>query len=761
MYTFVTSFTKKHYDIYGEKFLQSVANNWSSDLRLVVYVEGYDDVEELPLANFSSNIEYRHIEHIEARNNFIDRNADKIGNINGTYDYRWDAVRFCNKVYAYSDLAYELIEDDYKGWLVWLDADTITTKEFTAEDAAKIMPADYDIVHLGRIDIDYSETGFVGWNLAMHNACSQIVDIRGAYDTNEVFAYREWTDSFVFTRLLKIYEAHGANVLNLSEGVRGLEVFANSVLKDYFVHNKGNRKFEDKVVHVSKDVTGPQRYRKLATLIRHYSKDLSSYSLVEIGTWNGGRAIEMALAAFENVDKFHYRGFDLFEQATDETDKEELNVKEHNALAAVEERLAQFAAKMKENGKEFTFRLIAGNTRDSMKGVRFDDVDFAYIDGGHSYETVKSDYSFLTNVPVVVFDDYYTTEDAAGIPDEHQGTIKVFNDATPKRKRVLPSDDRTAFGGRVHLAVILQDYNHISNLPDELTRVPILVKPKDCMPDDDIKSNIEYNVEKINNFNWVAHYKPVDEHVIVVSGGKVDFNQVKKVIKETGGKVFCVKHSYPKLLANDIKPYGCVILDPRPLEGESTHGVVRKNLFKKIDPTTKFFIASMTDKSVTEYIMSKTDNVLGFHAFTDAIRDKNVTDKVAVDPSLPIAKGSLLISGGTCAATRTIGLLDTLGYNNIHMFGFDCSIDPKIAEKGKNEKDGMGNPKYLHVETGGKQFYTTGELLALAQDLEKMFERKDIGLNIKFYGEDTLAAQVFEQSFYNQQYRTFNEVMNA
>ena len=95
------------------------------------------------------------------------------------------------------------------------------------------------------------------------------------------------------------------------------------------------------------------------------------------------------------------------------------------------------------------------------------------------------------------------------------------------------------------------------------------------------------------------------------------------------------------------------------------------------------------------------------------------------------------------------------------MFGFDCSIDPKIAEKGKNEKDTVGNPKYLHVETGGKQFYTTGELLALAQDLEKMFERRDIGLNIKFYGEDTLAAQVFEQSFYNQQYRTFNEVMNA
>ena len=67
-----------------------------------------------------------------------------------------------------------------------------------------------DMVHLGRTDIDYSETGFTAWNMAFHNAASHIVDIRGAFDTNEVFGYREWTDAFVYTRLLKIYEAHGA-----------------------------------------------------------------------------------------------------------------------------------------------------------------------------------------------------------------------------------------------------------------------------------------------------------------------------------------------------------------------------------------------------------------------------------------------------------------------------------------------------------------------------------------------------------------------
>ena len=71
-----------------------------------------------------------------------------------------------------------------------------------------------------------------------------------------------------------------------------------------------------------------------------------------------------------------------------------------------------------------------------------------------------------------------------------------------------------------------------------------------------------------------------------------------------------------------------------------------------------------------------------------------------------------------------------------------------------------GNPKYIHVETGGIKFWTTGELLALAQDLEKMFEEKNIGMNIKFYGKDTLAAQVFKQSAYNEELIYFQEFLD-
>lgn len=40
-YTFVTTFRKEDYDVYGKKMLESVANKWKpTDTRLIVYVEG-------------------------------------------------------------------------------------------------------------------------------------------------------------------------------------------------------------------------------------------------------------------------------------------------------------------------------------------------------------------------------------------------------------------------------------------------------------------------------------------------------------------------------------------------------------------------------------------------------------------------------------------------------------------------------------------------------------------------------------------------
>ena len=61
-----------------------------------------------------------------------------------------------------------------------------------------------------------------------------------------------------------------------------------------------------------------------------------------------------------------------------------------------------------------------------------------------------------------------------------------------------------------------------------------------------------------------------------------------------------------------------------------------------------------------------------------------------------------------------------------------------------------GKKKYMRVETNGYEFWTTGELLAMAQDCEKLFNNKDIEMNINVYGEGTLVSEVFKNSLRSQ-----------
>ena len=201
-----------------------------------------------------------------------------------------------------------------------------------------------------------------------------------------------------------------------------------------------------------------------------------------------------------------------------------------------------------------------------------------------------------------------------------------------------------------------------------------------------------------------------------------------------------------------IRDSGCTILDPRSIEGESTHGVVRKTLFEDIPKETIMFIASMTDTSVLDYIMKKTDNIVGFHAFSQAIA------------KYEFLQGTYLITGGTCAATRTVGLFHTLGFRNFHLYGFDSSLPEKPKDFDEKREDGQ--PKYMNVgvETGtphNDKFWTTGELLALAQDVEQMLDSKVLDLNIDIYCDGLVNAVWKDRLNKGYKHRKYEEILNV
>ena len=747
MVRFVTSFSGRHFDVYAKKMLESVVEHWADDLKLIVY---YDTVTEEQKKEFPQSpiIEYRDLDQVEDRTKFLEKMKGYDGTSNGQmpYNFRMDALRFCHKVYALTDYFLEVSENEVKGgWLIWMDADVLTTSPLSEEILFEAFPKDAELIHLGRTDIDFSETGFIGFNLDTMHSHYFLADIRGCYDIGEVLAYREWTDAFIMTRFIKIYAAHGMKVHNLSEGATGLAVFPQSNLAKFMVHYKGNLKNNIDKNEVTPDVNLP-RYAQLAELIRTYKPK----RIVEVGTWNGGRAIEMALAAFENRDRVHYTGFDLFQDATAETDKKEQNTKPHNHFDAVVKRLEEFSEKMKEKNKTFTFSLLKGDSKETMPRAKKElkKTDFAFIDGGHSEETILSDYENLMHVPVVVLDDYYAKDADGKIPgDEFLGTNRLLETMKENsRVYVLPSQDRVKDGGTVHLMVRLKTED-LPDLPKSLSRTPIIVQPRDCVPKEEILDNINENIDLIKDWDFVQNCDIHDEHIIIASAGpSLNFEELKAVQEKNNAKIVCVKHSYPLLLEAGIQPWACVILDPRPISGTSTHGIVRTELFKEIDQTTKFFIASMTDPSVTKFIMDKTKNVYGWHAFSQAVADI-VSGKVEIDYKLKIDKdNATFVSGGTCAAMRAIGMMHIFGFRNFHLFGFDCSVDGLTEEQKKEKLDDGVRPKYMPVEINDCHFWTTGELLAMAQDCEKLFDNPQVEMAVHFYGENTLVSEVYKLS---------------
>lgn len=139
------------------------------------------------------------------------------------------------------------------------------------------------------------------------------------------------------------------------------------------------------------------RYIELLNLV----KQENPARIIEIGTWNGHRAVQMCKGGV-----IKYVGFDLFEEATLATDEEEKNVKNHNSMDSV------YKLFIANNVDGF---LVRGNTNKTLPkyyeenpDIKF---DFAWIDGGHAVATIENDWTYVSKMMnpggLVVFDDYY------------------------------------------------------------------------------------------------------------------------------------------------------------------------------------------------------------------------------------------------------------------------------------------------------------------------------------------------------------------
>lgn len=181
--------------------------------------------------------------------------------------------------------------------------------------------------------------------------------------------------------------------------------------------------------------------------------------IVEIGTWNGRRAQELADAALRANAAVTYHGFDLFELLSKEELAAELS-KQPPSQAEVEATLRGYAARVGGRGRllasrrrSFAFELHKGYTRDTLPAFRAERPDFraqfVFIDGGHKIETIDNDWTYcsqlLSDDGVLFLDDHYGDLELA----ERFGCNALVDRLADDPRwdaSVLPVADETAIG---------------------------------------------------------------------------------------------------------------------------------------------------------------------------------------------------------------------------------------------------------------------------------------------------------------------------
>ncbi len=126
--------------------------------------------------------------------------------------------------------------------------------------------------------------------------------------------------------------------------------------------------------------------------------------ILQVGVYNGRRAKQMIEAAKVFNNDIEYYGFDLFEELTKKIHKIEAS-KFPSSFDSIKRLLNNHA-------KIFLYK---GFTNETLKefSLKKVNIDFIFVDGGHSVKTIESDLYYSLKIAdkdaYIIFDDFYET----------------------------------------------------------------------------------------------------------------------------------------------------------------------------------------------------------------------------------------------------------------------------------------------------------------------------------------------------------------
>lgn len=244
-YTVITTFHRAGLEQYGQRMIDSFEKHWPADVDLIVLAENCEPRVSRPntrvISLLDASADLQSFIQRHQNNPLAHGQAGPPDVFNPKKQFRWDAVRFCHKVYAKA-VAADMIDS---GWMIWIDADTVTHSPVPTNWLHSVCPNDSMISYLGRGENYHSECGWVAYNLDRVECRQFIQDFVNMYNCDEIFKLKEWHDSYVWDTLRRQFQHrckfHNLNSLAQTDARAG-HPFINSSLGAYMDHLKGNRK---------------------------------------------------------------------------------------------------------------------------------------------------------------------------------------------------------------------------------------------------------------------------------------------------------------------------------------------------------------------------------------------------------------------------------------------------------------------------------------------------------------------------------------
>lgn len=225
----VTTLNKKLYNAYAKRFFETY--NWPFDL--TVYSE---DMLDIPHQNLIVKSTFDEIPQCEE---FVNRNKERPVSDDPRTGFLKDGVRFSYKVYSYTN---EIITNEDFDGLICIDADSVFYKVIDEDFIKKHIHSDNSMMtYLGRGDKQYSECGFLYFNMRHPEVVNYAVDMQNMYNHDLIYKEKEQHDSYIWDLVRKKYEKKGVINKSIGDG-KGGHVQARSILGPVYDHIKGPKR---------------------------------------------------------------------------------------------------------------------------------------------------------------------------------------------------------------------------------------------------------------------------------------------------------------------------------------------------------------------------------------------------------------------------------------------------------------------------------------------------------------------------------------